>query len=110
MQEMRVQSLYQEDPLEKGMATHSDILVWEILWTEEPGGLQSTVSQRVQHDLATKQHQKEMFSLLHSIFRNLKRGIQYFSPLSWTGLSPLSPPCVSHVCMAPDATPLAVTQ
>ena len=39
--EMRVQSLGQEDPLEKEMATHSSILVWEIPWTEKPGGLQS---------------------------------------------------------------------
>ena len=38
MQEMRVQSLGQEDPLEKEMATHSSILAWEIPWTEEPGG------------------------------------------------------------------------
>ena len=41
MQETWVPSLGQEDPLEKGMATHSSILVWEIPWTEEPGGLQS---------------------------------------------------------------------
>ena len=47
MQETRVQSLDQEDPLEKGMATHSSILAWNILWTEEPGGLQSMGSQRV---------------------------------------------------------------
>ena len=40
-QEARVQSLGREDPLEKGMATHSSILAWRILWTEEPGGLQS---------------------------------------------------------------------
>ena len=40
-QEMWVQSLGQEDPLEEEMATHSSILVWEIPWTEEPGGLQS---------------------------------------------------------------------
>ena len=39
MQEMLVQSLGQEDPLEKKMATHSSILAWEIPWTEEPGGL-----------------------------------------------------------------------
>ena len=45
MQETQVQSLGQEDPLEKGMATHSSILVWGILWTEEPGGLQSMGSQ-----------------------------------------------------------------
>ena len=41
MQESWVQSLGWEDPLEKGMATHSSILVWRIPWTEEPGGLQS---------------------------------------------------------------------
>ena len=40
----------QEDPLEKGMATHSNILVWRIPWTEEPGGLQFMGSQRVGHD------------------------------------------------------------
>ena len=40
VQETRVQSLGQEDPLEKEMATHSSILAWEIPWTEEPGGLQ----------------------------------------------------------------------
>ena len=49
MQETRVQSLGQEDPLEKAIATHSSILAWEIPWTEEPGGLQSTGSQRVGH-------------------------------------------------------------
>ena len=43
--EMRVPSLGQEDPLEKGMATHSSILAWRIPWTEEPGGLQSLESQ-----------------------------------------------------------------
>ena len=47
---MQVQSLGWEDPLEKGMATHSIILAWRIPWTEEPGGLQSTGSQRVKHD------------------------------------------------------------
>ena len=41
MQETWVRSLGQEDPLEKGMATHSSILAWEMPWTEEPGGLQS---------------------------------------------------------------------
>ena len=50
MQETWVQSLGQEDPLEKGMATHSSILAWEIPWTEEPGGLQSMGLQRVRHD------------------------------------------------------------
>ena len=49
-QETQVQSLDGKDPLEKGMATHSSILVWRIPWTEEPGGLQSMGSQRVRHD------------------------------------------------------------
>ena len=40
----------QEDPLEEGMATHSSILAWKILWTEEPGRLLSIGSQRVRHD------------------------------------------------------------
>ena len=47
IQEIWVQSLSQEDPLGKGMATHSSILAWRIQWTEEPGGLQSMGSQRV---------------------------------------------------------------
>ena len=50
MQETWVQSLGQEDPLEKDMATHSSILAWEIPWTEETGRLQSMGSQRVKHD------------------------------------------------------------
>ena len=50
MRETRVQSLGREDLLEKEMATHSSILAWRIPWAEEPGGLQSTGSQRVGHD------------------------------------------------------------
>ena len=50
IQETQVQSLSQEDPLEKQLATHSSILAWRIPWTEEPDGLQSTGSQRVRHD------------------------------------------------------------
>ena len=50
IQEARLRSLGQEDPLEKEMATHSSILVWKIPWVQEPGGLQSTGSQRVEHD------------------------------------------------------------
>ena len=50
MQETHVCSLGQEDPLEKGMATHSGILAWRIPWTEEPGRLQSMGSQSVGHD------------------------------------------------------------
>ena len=50
MQEMWVQSLDQKGPLEKEMTTHSSILAWEILWTEELGGLQSMGHKRVGHD------------------------------------------------------------
>ena len=50
MQETQVRSLGQEDPLEKGMATHSSILAWRTPWTEELDGLQSMGSQRVRYD------------------------------------------------------------
>ena len=49
-EETQFPSLGGEDPLEEGMATHSSALAWRIPWTEEPGGLQSTGSQRVGHD------------------------------------------------------------
>ena len=49
-QEMQVQSLGREDPLEEEMATYSSIFAWRIPWAEEPGGLQSVGSQRVGHD------------------------------------------------------------
>ena len=55
-QELQVQFLGQEDPLETEMATHSSTLAWRIPWTEKPDGLQSKL-QRVGHDLATKQQQ-----------------------------------------------------
>ena len=54
MQEVQVRSLGRGDPLEEEMATHSSILVWRVLWTEEPRGLQSMGMQRVGHDLGTK--------------------------------------------------------
>ena len=53
VQETRVRSLGREDPLEKGMATHSSVLAWGIPWTEEPGGVQSMGWQRVGCDWAT---------------------------------------------------------
>ena len=62
VQETWVQSLGWEDPLEKGMVTHSIILAWRIPWMEEPGGLQSVGSQRVGYDeqlsLLFKKHSK----------------------------------------------------
>ena len=50
MQETQVRSLGWEDPLEKEMAIHSSTIAWKILWTEEPGRLQSMGSQRIRHD------------------------------------------------------------
>ena len=55
MQETQVRSLSSEDPLKQEMATHSSILAWKIPQTEEPARLQSTESQRVGYDFATKQ-------------------------------------------------------
>ena len=54
MQERWVQSLGQEDPLEKEMATHSSILAWAVQWTGEPGWLQTMGHKKVRHDLASK--------------------------------------------------------
>ena len=64
VQEIWFQSLSHEDPLEKEMATHSNILAWRILWSEEPGGLQSLGSQRVRHNWATN-----TFTLLKKMYR-----------------------------------------
>jgi len=62
MRETRVQSLGQEDLLEKEMATYSSILAWKIPWTEEPGRLQPMGSERAGHDRVTSLH----FTSLHS--------------------------------------------
>ena len=67
IRETQVLSLDQEDPLEKGMATHSSILAWRISWTEEPGRLQSMGPQRVRHDWVTK-HTTVFFSGVFRIF------------------------------------------
>ena len=63
MQETCIWSLGQEDPLEKEMATHSSILACRISWTEEPGGLQFMGSQKVGHDLMTKNNNKTGMNL-----------------------------------------------
>ena len=73
MQETWLQSLSEEDLLEKEMATHSSILTWEIPWMEEPGKLQSMGSQKVGHDWAT--------SLTHSLTLHLLIFIFYFGLL-----------------------------
>ena len=79
MQETWVQSLGLEDPLKKGMATHSSILSWKIPGIEEPGRLQSMTSQRVRHNRATNRHAhskhineyQSNVSLLFDAFLNL---------------------------------------
>ena len=58
IQEMWVQPLIREHPLEKERATHSSVFAWRMPWMEEPGGLQPMGSQRVRHDLATEQQQR----------------------------------------------------
>ena len=66
-QETWVRSLGQEDPLEKEMATDSSIHDWEIPWIEETGRLQSMGSQRVRHNLVTKQQQQHGFRCAYPI-------------------------------------------
>ena len=56
--------LEEEDPLEKGMATHFSILAWRIPWTEEPGGLQSTGSQRIRYDRVTNTSLQNLYVFL----------------------------------------------
>ena len=68
LQEMWVQSLGREDPLEEEMATHSNILAWEIPCTEEPGGLQSMGLQRVGHKWATNQQQQQQWKKPPGLF------------------------------------------
>ena len=72
IQETWIWSLGQDDPLEKGLATHSSILAWRIPWTEETGGLQSMGSQRVGHNLVTEQQQSAFkffcYCILHLCF------------------------------------------
>ena len=71
MQETQVRSLGQEDPLEKGMGTHSSILAWRIPWTEKPGGLQSRGSQESDNLRKTQGNQINIFKI------NIKN-IKYF--------------------------------
>ena len=83
MQETWVLSLSQEDPLEKGMATHLSILAWEIPWIEEPSGVQSMELQRVGHDWVTNMF---TLSVLDNFFFFFFFFLTLFRPLS-TSLS-----------------------
>ena len=102
MRETWVRSLSREDPLEKEMATHSSIPAWRIPWTEEPGGLQSTGSQRVVHDWTT--------SLIHALGArsNLAAAPRASSLLSVRILSTFTPGARPGVfgmrigCFSPD--------
>ena len=86
MQETWVQSLGQEDPLEKGMATHSSVLAWRIPWTEEPtAGYSPWDCKKVGHNWATNTFTFFLFSLgnkIESVSRNIFEGPSY-SSLSW---------------------------
>ena len=78
IQKAKVQSLGQEDPLAKRMATHPSILAWRIPWTEAPGGLQSMGLLRVRHSLATstKHRSNAMEAKLGQKIKTLQRGFQ----------------------------------
>ena len=89
----QVWSLGQEDPLEEGMATHSNILAWRIPWIKEPGGLQSIRSHRILHDWRDLAHMHahthtHTHSCIHMLFQNLfhcrlLQGIEY-SPVLYS--------------------------
>ena len=80
-----VQSLGREDPLEKGMATHSSILAWRIPWTEEPGGLQSIGSERVRHDQETNTHtHTRVLDFLHLTLKTLPCTVMYGAHVMFT--------------------------
>ena len=88
---MWVQSLGQEDPLEKKMATHSNILAWEIPWTKESGGLQSTKeSQRVGYVLLTEHNKQKVRK------KKISKFLQKSRLGTWTGKRLLCLPHFSH--------------
>ena len=82
-QEMRIQSLGQEDPQEKEMATHSSILVREVPWTEEPGGLQSMGLEGVRHDWAHMhtRHNTHIKNLIDNLEAVTGRSVQETVPM-----------------------------
>ena len=79
MQETWVWFLGQEDPLEKGMATHSSILAWRIPWIEEPGGLYSPWDRRVGCNWATFTH-THTHTHIHSCYQHSNQDIKHFHP------------------------------
>ena len=91
MRAMWVQSLGQEDPLEKKMATHSSILAWRFLWTEEPGGLQSMG--RKESDTTEETHTQSC--LENPMDRGAWQAMVHTLAKSWTRLKHLS----THACI-----------
>ena len=90
MQEIQgawLQSLGWEDPLEEEVATHFSILAWQIPWTEEPGGLQYTGSQRVEYNLVTKQQQQHTNCCSSVDFLKSKKVIKNMTSTSHSYLS-----------------------
>ena len=111
LQETRVGSLGQEGALEKEMATHSSILAWEMPRTEEPGWLQSAESQRVRHNLVTKNNNKEFSCLciaqqspLKVACRRPKREGSGHSRLG-TGSPPSAAPTYAALGLSPSHHP-----
>ena len=103
MQEMEVQSLGWEDLLENEMATHSSIFAWEIPWAEEPGGLQSMGSQRVGHNLATQQQQKQ-YQGQHGTWLSVPYQRRASRPPMGLLFQPSSKPvCSRKTCLRPPA-------
>ena len=81
MQETLVWSLGWKDPLEKRMSTHSNVLVWRIPWTEEPGGLQFMRSQRAGHNWVTHTHTHPLY---HHLTKMKKLELWTANPLAWS--------------------------
>ena len=99
IRQTQVLSLDREGPLEKGMAAHSRILVWEIPWMEEPGRLQSLGSQRVGHDLAAKQQLKYIRVVMTLLWCVFTVGLTLGTARgSGPGLSGVKRPACSRIC------------
>ena len=84
---IRVQSLGREDPLEEEMATHSSILAWRIPWTGEPGGLQSTESQRAGHNRSNSTRNTILAYILHQDTSSSAHNTVYFKKTLFVPLS-----------------------
>ena len=82
MQEIWVRTLGQEDPLEKGMATHSRILAWRIPWTEEPGRLQSMELQ-VRHDWSDWTHTHIHINIINIAHTTYSKSFTCINPFNW---------------------------